>query len=480
MYVGGELVAAASERWMPVVDPAVLETIGEVPDGGEAEAREAVNEAVGAFPPWAALSGRERSRFLLRLGKLLSKASDGVAEVITAESGKPLKQARAEAKSAAAFVNWYGEEAKRTYGTVVPSAQRDKRVWVIRQPAGVAAAITPWNFPLGLMARKVAAALAVGCTVVVKPAPETPLTALVLARLCAEAGFPPGVMNVVTGDAEAIGGVWLGDARVRRISFTGSNEVGRIIARAAVERLQKVSLELGGSAPYIVFPDADLDAAVAGLFAGKIRNAGQVCAAPNRLFVHDAVMEDFLGRLRAMVDAVRLGNGRHPESQMGPLINEAGFRKVEHMVSEAEERGAKVHTGGTWVGEPESRTGWFWRPQILTDVPEDCEVVRHEAFGPVLPVLSFEEESDVVARANDSPYGLGAYVFTQDLNRAFRLAEGLDSGVVGVNDALPASVEAPFGGMKESGYGREGGAEGLAEFVEEKTVSIQLSEGKSV
>lgn len=396
------------------------------------------------------------------------------AESVPAEAGKPLSQARDETRSAAAFVNWYGEEAKRAYGSIIPSAQREKRIWVMQRPVGIVAAITPWNFPLGLLVRKVAAALAAGCTIVVKPALETPLVALFFARLCADVGFPAGAVNMVIGDAEAISTTWVEDTRVRHISFTGSTSVGKLLARKAAKHLQRVSLELGGSAPYLIFADADLDQAVAGLFRSKIRNAGQVCAAPNRIYIHRSVEAEFLTRLQTMVDRVRLGNGCHAESQMGPLINEAGFRKIEQMVDEARASGAKAYTGGIWVGEPESRKGWFWRPQILTDVPEQCALVKHEAFGPILPVLPFDEESDVLARANASPYGLGAYVFTRDLNRALRMAEGLEAGIVGINDALPAAVEAPFGGTRQSGYGREGGAEGLHEFLEEKTISLQL------
>jgi len=474
MYIGGEWVATAGDRWLAVLDPAVLTVIGEAPDGGQGEARSAVDAAAAAFSEWASLAGRERARYLLRLGERMRESSDDLARVVTAEVGKPLRQARDEARSAAAFVSWYGEEAKRAYGTVIPSAQRDKRVWVVRQPAGVAAAITPWNFPLGLIARKVGAALAAGCTVVVKPAPETPLSGLAFAALAEDVGLPPGVLNVVTGDAATIAQTWLADPRVRRLSFTGSTAVGRLLVRAAAERLPRVSLELGGSAPYVVFPDADLDKAVDGLSRGKIRNAGQVCAAPNRIYVHESIADEFVGKLQAMVDRVRVGNGVHPESQMGPLINEEGYRKVEEMVADATRRGAEVHTGGTWVGEPETRTGWFWRPQVLVGAPEDCTILREEAFGPVLSVLRFSEEAEVVERANRSPYGLGAYVFTRDLNRAVRMAEALDAGIVGINDPLPAAVEAPFGGLKESGYGREGGAEGLAEFTEEKTVSLQL------
>jgi succinate-semialdehyde dehydrogenase / glutarate-semialdehyde dehydrogenase len=475
MYLGGDWSGAGNGQWFEVVDPATLQEIGEVPQGGAAEARQAVEAAAVAFPGWAALSGRERARYLLQISEKMRRNTDEIARQITAEAGKPLKQARDEARSAAAYMNWYGEEAKRVYGEYIPSAQRDKRVMVIRKPVGVVAAITPWNFPLGLLVRKAAAALAVGCTVVVKPAPETPLVALAFARLCHEAGLPAGVLNVITGDAEAIGKVWLSDPRVRALSFTGSNEVGKILARQAADRLLRVSLELGGSAPYIIFDDADLEGAVAGLFKSKIRNAGQVCAAPNRIYVQSGIFDKFLATLQQMVLSVKVGNGFHPESQMGPLINEAGYRKVEQMVAEVAGQGAEVFSGGSLVGEPDTRQGWFYLPRIITNLPEDCPLMEQEAFGPVLPVLSFNTEKEVIERANRSPYGLGAYAFTCNLDRTFRLAEQLEAGIIGINDPLPAAIEAPFGGVKESGYGRESGAQGLNEFVEEKTISIQLT-----
>jgi succinate-semialdehyde dehydrogenase/glutarate-semialdehyde dehydrogenase len=475
MYLGGEWVEAVNSRWFDIVDPATLHLIGEAPQGGRVEAHQAVEAAAAAFPAWSDLSGRERSRYLLQIGEKMRHSSDELARQLSLETGKPLKQARDEARSAAAYMGWYGEEAKRLYGEYIPSAQRDKRVMVIRKPVGVVAAITPWNFPLGLLVRKVAAALATGCTVVAKPAPETPLVALAFGRICQEAGLPAGVFNIITGDAEAISEVWLEDSRVRALSFTGSNEVGKILARKAAARLLRVSLELGGSAPYIIFDDASLDAAISGLFKSKIRNAGQVCAAPNRIYVQKGVYAEFLASLKKMVAGVKVGNGFHPESQMGPLINKAGYRKVETMVRAASgQEGATIFNGGELVGEPETRAGWFYLPQVITGLPEDSELLAQEAFGPVFPVLSFTDEKEVVERANRTPYGLGAYVFTRDLNRTFRMADRLEAGIIGINDPLPAAIEAPFGGIKESGYGRESGAAGLNDFVEERTVSIQL------
>ncbi len=475
VFLNGQWQAAANNHHLAVINPATLEQLGEVANGGALEAVRAVDAASAAFESWSSMAGRERSRYLLRLGEELRRSSDDIARIITLEAGKPFKQARDEARSAAAFLSWYGEEAKRVYGTVIPSAQRDKQVWVTRKPVGVVAAITPWNFPLGLMARKVGAALAAGCTVMVKPAPETPLVALAFARLCQQVEMPAGTINIVTGDAPAIGAAWLGDRRVRAVSFTGSTEVGRLLARQAAENLQRIGLELGGSAPYLVFADGDLDQAVTGLLHSKIRNAGQVCAAPNRIYVERPVYEQFLTRLKRMVDSVKVGNGLHPQSQMGPLINEAAYRKVAAMVEAARSAGAEVYTGGQWAGEPDERRGWFWQPQVVSGVTDDSALMQEEAFGPVLTVAPFDEEKEVLARANRSPYGLGAYVFTRDLNRALRLADRLESGIIGINDPLPAAIEAPFGGTKESGYGREGGASGLLEFTEERTVSVQLA-----
>jgi succinate-semialdehyde dehydrogenase/glutarate-semialdehyde dehydrogenase len=472
--IGGEAVPAASGRSFAVTDPATLEHLADVPNGDASDAAAAADAAARAFPAWAAASGRARGRFLFKLSEAMRRDDERLAAIITAEAGKPLKQALGEVRSAAAFVGWYAEEAKRANGTVVASADPNRRISVIRQPAGVAAAITPWNFPLGLLARKVAAALAAGCTVVAKPASETPLIALAFAELATRAGIPPGVLNVVTGDPEPIVGAWMDDRRIRRLSFTGSTAVGQHLAREAARTLKRASLELGGSAPYVVFDDADIDLAVEGLLLSKIRNAGQVCAAPNRIYVHRSIHDEFVTRVRAMVDAVGVGNGRDPQSAMGPLISESALRNVERLVHDARAAGAGVYTGGRWIGTPQTRRGWFMQPTIVTGVADDAELVVEEAFGPVLSIMPFASFGEAIARANDTRYGLGAYVFTRDLDRAQRAAEAIESGIVGINDPLPASVEAPFGGSKASGYGREGGAEGLAEFLEEKTISLQL------
>jgi succinate-semialdehyde dehydrogenase/glutarate-semialdehyde dehydrogenase len=467
--------AETSGRTFAVTDPATLETIDTVPDDGPAEALAAVDRAAAAFPAWSALSGRERGRVLLKLGSLVREATEELAGIVTAECGKPLKQARDEVRSSAAFVTWYGEEAKRGYGSVIPAADRNKRITTIHIPAGVAAAISPWNFPLGLLSRKIAAALAAGCTVVAKPAEATPLVALAFARLAAKAGVPDGALNVVTGAPAPIVETWMRDPRVTRVSFTGSTEVGKLLAGQAAHTLKRLTLELGGSAPYLVFADADLDAAVEGLALSKVRNAGQVCAAPNRIYVHADVLDRFLDKLRAMLDGVAVGDPRSPETRMGPLISEDALRGVRTLIDEARAAGAQVEEHGRWVGGAHERRGWFLLPHLIVGIDERHRLVRDEAFGPIFTVLPFSDEHDVVARANDSPYALGAYLFTNDLNRAVRVSEALQAGLVGVNDALPASVEAPFGGYLASGYGREGGAAGLFEFLEEKTISVRLS-----
>ena len=466
---------ATGGRSFAVVNPATLETIATVPDQGPVEARAAVDAAAAAFPAWSGLSGRERGRILLKLGGLMRDATEELAALITSECGKPLAQARDEARSSAAFVTWYGEEAKRAYGRVIPAADRAKRISIIHTAAGVAAAISPWNFPLGLFSRKVAAALAAGCTVVGKPAEATPLVALRFAELAAAAGVPAGAFTVVTGAPAPIVETWMNDPRIMRVSFTGSTEVGKLLARQAAASLKRLTLELGGSAPYIVFADADLGLAIDGLAKSKVRNAGQVCAAPNRLYVHEDVLEPFLAGLRSMLDGIGVGDPRSPEVRMGPLISETALRNVEALLAEARASGASVEECGRYVGTASDRKGWYVRPHVVLGMDESHRLVREEAFGPIFTVLPFRDEADVLARANDSPYALGAYVFTNDLRRAARVSEALQAGIVGVNDALPASIEAPFGGYRESGYGREGGAAGLYEFLEEKTISVRVS-----
>jgi succinate-semialdehyde dehydrogenase / glutarate-semialdehyde dehydrogenase len=466
----------AAPATFDVHNPATGALIARVANGGPADAHAALESASAAFPAWSARTGRDRGRFLLALGTLMRDASDDLAAIISRECGKPRSQARDEARSSAAFVTWYGEEAKRAYGMVIPAADPNKRITTMHVPAGVAVAISPWNFPLGLLARKVAAALAAGCTVVAKPAELTPLVALAFGELIEGAGFPPGVVNIVTGDDPApMVDVWLRDPRVARVSFTGSTEVGKIIARAAADTLKTVTLELGGSAPYLVFADADLDAAIAGLAQSKIRNAGQVCAAPNRIYVHASVFEPFLVKLRAMLDGIGVGNAEHADTRMGPLISQAALDGVLALLEDARAHGATVEKRGHYVGDADSRNGHFVLPHIVTGIHERHRLVTEEAFGPVFTVLPFETDADVIARANDSTYALGAYVFTRDLTRATRVSEALESGIVGVNDALPAAIESPFGGYKASGYGREGGAAGLFEFMEEKTISVRLS-----
>ena len=387
---------------------------------------------------------------------------------MTAEQGKPLAESKGEIAYAASFVEWFAEEAKRVYGDVIPGHQADKRILVLRQPVGVVAAITPWNFPAAMITRKVAPALAAGCTVVCKPATQTPFSALALAELAARAGIPAGVLNVVTGPARVIGGVLTGDARVRKLSFTGSTEIGKLLMAQCAKTMKKVSLELGGNAPFIVFEDADLDAAVAGAIASKYRNTGQTCVCANRLLVQDGVYEAFTARLVAAVEKLRVGDGLAGETEQGPLIDAAALKKVEEHIADATGKGAKVALGG----KRHALGGTFFEPTVLTGVTPAMMVAREETFGPVAPLFRFGTEQEAIAMANDTEFGLAAYLYTRDLARSWRVSEALEYGIVGLNTGLISTEVAPFGGVKESGTGREGSRYGLLDYTEIKYVCI--------
>jgi succinate-semialdehyde dehydrogenase/glutarate-semialdehyde dehydrogenase len=391
-----------------------------------------------------------------------------LAKLMTAEQGKPLAESKGEIAYAASFIEWFGEEAKRVYGDVIPGHQADKRILVLRQPVGVVAAITPWNFPAAMITRKVAPALAAGCTAVVKPATQTPYSALALAELAARAGIPAGVLNVVTGPAREVGGVLTGDARVRKLSFTGSTEVGKLLMAQCAKTMKKVSLELGGNAPFIVFDDADLDAAVAGAIASKYRNTGQTCVCANRLLVQAGVYEAFTKKLVAAVEKLRVGDGLSGETDQGPLIDEAALRKVEEHVADATSRGAKVATGG----KRHALGGTFYQPTVLTGVTPSMAVAREETFGPVAPLFNFKSEEEAIAMANDTEFGLAAYLYTRDLARSWRVSEALEYGIVGLNTGLISTEVAPFGGVKESGTGREGSKYGILDYTELKYVCV--------
>jgi len=454
-----------------VTNPASGKVLGHVPALGGEETQAAVGAAHAALPAWAGRSAKERSQILRRWFDLIMAHRDDLARLMTAEQGKPLAEAQGEVAYAAAFIEWFGEEAKRAYGEVIPGHQADKRIVVLKQPVGVVAAVTPWNFPAAMITRKVGPALAAGCTVVLKPSELTPFSALALALLGEEAGLPAGVFNIVTGHPAAIGTVLTGDPRVAKFTFTGSTGVGKMLAAACMGTVKRVSLELGGNAPFIVFDDADLDAAVEGAMASKFRNTGQTCVCANRLLVQAGVYDAFADRLAARVKGLRVGDGLDGPTDQGPLINAAAVEKVERHVADAIAGGAGVLTGGVRRGN----AGTWFEPTVLIDVAPAALLNREETFGPLAGLVRFETEGEALAMANDTRAGLASYVFTRDLGRAWRVGEALAYGMVGVNTGLISTEVAPFGGVKESGLGREGSHYGLDEYLELKMMCIGLA-----
>jgi succinate-semialdehyde dehydrogenase/glutarate-semialdehyde dehydrogenase len=467
-YVNGAWLEAPGGASLPVHNPATGAQLGTVPAFDAASTELAVGAAHAAFPAWAAKTAKERSILLRRWHDLILLNAADLAILMTAEQGKPLAESKGEIAYAASFVEWFAEEAKRVYGDVIPGHQADKRILVLRQPVGVVAAITPWNFPAAMITRKVAPALAAGCTVVCKPATQTPYSALALAELAARAGMPAGVFNVVTGPAREIGGVLTGDPRVRKLSFTGSTEIGKLLMSQCAKTVKKVSLELGGNAPFIVFDDADLDAAVAGAIASKYRNTGQTCVCANRLLVQKGVYDAFAAKLVEAVRKLRVGDGLAGETEQGPLIDAAALKKVEEHIADATGKGAKVALGG----KRHALGGTFFEPTVLTGVTPAMAVAREETFGPVAPLFSFGTEPEAIAMANDTEFGLAAYLFTRDLARSWRVSEALEYGIVGLNTGLISPEVAPFGGVKESGAGREGSKYGLLDYTEIKYVCV--------
>ena len=463
--VGGAWVGTPS---LDVLNPATGAVVGRVPDLGAEETRAAIEAAHAAFPAWSGLLAKERGAILRRWYDLQREHAEDLARLMTAEQGKPLAEARAEVDYGSAFTEFYSEEAKRVVGEIIPTPRQSGRVLVLKQPVGVVGAITPWNFPLAMITRKISPALAAGCTVVVKPAPETPLSALALAELAVRAGFPPGVINVVTGDAEKIGGELTSNPQVRMITFTGSTAVGKLLMRQSAGTVKKLSLELGGNAPFIVFDDADLDAAVAGAMASKFRNSGQTCVSANRILVQSGIYDRFARKLAEAVSNLKVGDGMEEGVAQGPLINEAGLLKVEAHVADALEQGAKAVLGGT----PHALGGTFFQPTVLTDVSPAMRIAREETFGPVAALFRFADDAEAIAMANDTPFGLAAYFYTRDLARAWRVAEALDYGMIGINEGMISTELAPFGGVKESGQGREGSHHGIEEFLELKYVMM--------
>ncbi|QHW01360.1 succinate-semialdehyde dehydrogenase [Spirosoma endbachense] len=462
-YVNGMWVQAASGETFDVINPATGSVLATVTDMGSADVRAAIDAAHAAWPAYRDLTARERSNLLKKWFALILENKDELARLMTMECGKVLAESRGEVDYGASFIEWFAEEAKRTYGDVIPANTKDKRLVVIKQSIGVVAAITPWNFPLAMITRKVGPALAAGSPVVVKPPSETPLTALAISYLAEKAGFPPGVYNTVTTSKNAEVGQELCENRnVRKLSFTGSTAIGKLLMSQCASNLKKISLELGGNAPFIVFDDADIDAAVVGAMASKFRNNGQTCVCVNRLYVHDAVYDEFVGKLSKAVAALRVGNGLDTDAQMGPLINEKGLNKVKHHLEDALSKGAKVIVGGNEMD------GLFFQPTVLTDITPNMIIAREEVFGPVAPIARFTSEQEVVQLANDTPYGLAAYFYSKDIARCWRVAEALDYGMVGINEGMISTEVAPFGGIKESGVGREGSKYGMDYFMEIK------------
>jgi succinate-semialdehyde dehydrogenase / glutarate-semialdehyde dehydrogenase len=463
-YIGGEWYEAAPGNTYAVRNPATGELIAEVAKGGAAETAQAIAEAAKALPAWRALTAKERSARVKRWGELMLEHRDALAELMTREQGKPLAEARGEVGYAASFFEWFAEEAKRSYGDVIPSPNPKAKIIVTREPVGVVAAITPWNFPLAMITRKAGPAIAAGCTMVLKPSEETPLSAFALAVLAEQAGIPAGVFNIVSGDAVAIGGVLTASPVVRKLSFTGSTRVGKLLAKQSADTLKKLSLELGGNAPFIVFDDADIDAAVQGAMASKFRNTGQTCICVNRFYVQDGIYDAFTQALTRAVQAMRVGNALEGEVEQGPLINEAALKKVETHVADALQKGAKTLTGG----KRHALGGTFYEPTVLVNASKSMLIAAEETFGPVAACFRFHTEEEAIAAANDTPFGLSAYFYTRDLGRAWRVAEALESGMVGINEGILSTEVAPFGGVKESGLGREGSKYGLDEYTELK------------
>jgi succinate-semialdehyde dehydrogenase/glutarate-semialdehyde dehydrogenase len=470
-FIRGEWRDARLARRYPVVDPATGELIAQVADSETRDASDAADAAHAAFPAWRARSARERARLLKRWHALIEAHAEELAQLISLEQGKPLNESRGEVAYGASYVEWFAEEAVRAYGDIIPEPIRGRKLLVVKEPVGVVAAITPWNFPLAMIARKIAPALAAGCTVVAKPAEDTPLTALALIRLLEEAGCPAGVVNIVSASRERgaeSAAAWLRDSRVRKITFTGSTTVGKYLARESSATLKKLSLELGGNAPFIVFEDADVPAAVEGLIRAKFRNGGQTCVSPNRVYVQAAIYDRFADSLAGRVSALTVGPATSPTSQIGPMINARALDKIERHVSDALARGATALTGGRRLREGLPEGGHYYAPTVLTGATRDMALFGEETFGPVVPLFRFESEEDVVQQANDTPYGLAAYFYSRDVARIWRVADQLETGIVGINEGALASEAAPFGGVKESGYGREGSRHGLDDYMHTK------------
>jgi len=467
-YVNGAWTSADSGNTIKVSNPATGDVIGTIPDMGAAETRRAIEAADKAWPAWRARTAKERAAILRKWFDLMMAHQDDLGLLLTTEQGKPLAEAKGEIAYGASFIEWFAEEGKRIYGDVIPPHQSDKRIFVLKQPIGVAAMITPWNFPNAMITRKAGPALAAGCTVVLKPASQTPYSALALAELAERAGIPQGAFNVITGNSRAIGGELCASPTVRKLSFTGSTETGRILMRQSADTIKKLSLELGGNAPFIVFDDADIDAAVDGAIASKYRNAGQTCVCANRIYVQDKVYDAFAAKLAEKVQAFKVGPGTEPGVVIGPLIDAPGLAKVEEHVADATAKGAKVMLGG----KRHRLGGLFFEPTILTGVTQAMRVSREETFGPVAPLFRFRTEDEAISMVNDTEFGLAGYFYSRDIGRVFRIAEAMETGMVCVNSGILSTEIAPFGGVKQSGLGREGSKYGIEEYLEIKYLLI--------
>jgi succinate-semialdehyde dehydrogenase/glutarate-semialdehyde dehydrogenase len=468
-FIGGDWIDTA-DRWIDVDDPATGAVIGRVPQLGATQAQAAIDAAERAMPAWATRTAKDRATILRRWYDLIMAHQEPLARLLTREQGKPLAEAKGEIAYAASFIEWFAEEAKRVYGEVVPGHLPDKRIVVLKQPIGVVAAITPWNFPAAMITRKLGPALAAGCATVVKPAEQTPFTALALVVLAQEAGLPDGLLNVITGDGPEIGRVFTDSPVVRKISFTGSTEVGATLYRQSAATIKKLSLELGGNAPFLVFDDADVDAAVAGAIASKYRNAGQTCVCANRFYVQAGIHDAFVARLIEAARALKVGRGDEEGTLIGPLIDDAAIAKVKAHVADVVEKGGAIALGGT----ANARGGRFFDPTVLTGVEPGMRILKEETFGPVAPIVRFETEAEAIALANDTEFGLAAYFYSRDLGRVWRVAEAIESGIIGINTGLISTEVAPFGGVKSSGLGREGSRHGIDDYLEIKYLCMDI------
>jgi succinate-semialdehyde dehydrogenase / glutarate-semialdehyde dehydrogenase len=479
LYINGEWCSSSTGATFPVTNPATGEVVGTVADGSAADATAAVDAANAAFPEWSSRTAYERAEILRAADSLLRANNEMLAQTMTTEQGKPIRAARIEVNYAADFLSWFAGEAVRVYGQTVPSSRSDQRFIVMKQPVGVCVAITPWNYPVSMLTRKIAPALAAGCTIVLKPAEQTPLCAIEVVKILEQAGVPKGVVNMITtSDPVAVGAVLLDDPRVRKLTFTGSTEVGKLLMSQAATTMKRVSMELGGHAPFIVFDDADPVRAATGAAMVKVLNTGQACICPNRIYVQRGIADEFIGALTVRIAKMKAGSGFTDGVQIAPLIDREAMEKVDRQITDAVAKGATVATGGRRLNAddlgPGFENGYFYAPTVLTGVTPDMLIYREETFGPVAPVIVFDDAAEVVALANDTDYGLASYVYTNDLSRAWRTAEQLRFGIVGINDINPTGAAAPFGGVKESGLGREGGQEGIGEYLDTKLVGLSV------